>query len=134
VHRGNRGFLKNKLENYFEGIVYYFFCDKGPEYKAIRISFNECFSLYLFNLRYEKHIITHYYRSMLVRLKFEVHTIARIFLLWLGIFYPLLGFIFYYQLENDEYSFFNFFHTEKKMRKNAQDLIELLKKEYHLDK
>lgn len=48
--------------------------------------FDDVFEDYLFNKKEEDYIVTHYYRSMLVRMKFELHTCASIFLLWIGSF------------------------------------------------
>lgn len=62
---------------------------KDKEY----LDFNETFELYLFNKKQEEFIITHYYRAMLVRLKFELHTIVAIILL-------LIGFLIRYLLES----------------------------------
>jgi hypothetical protein len=57
----------------------------NDSYRSMYNEFTSQFNLYLFNLRHENHIITHYYRSMLVRLKFEVHLIVAIIMMWLGL-------------------------------------------------
>jgi hypothetical protein len=46
--------------------------------------FYEQFDLYLFNEKKEDYIVTHYYRSMLVRMRFELHTCASITILLVG--------------------------------------------------
>jgi hypothetical protein len=46
--------------------------------------FTTRFQKYLFNKKEEDYIIIHYYRSMLVRLKFELHLVISILVLWLG--------------------------------------------------
>jgi hypothetical protein len=46
--------------------------------------FYEAFELYLFNKKEEDYIITHYYRSMLIRLRFELHTSASIIIMLFG--------------------------------------------------
>jgi hypothetical protein len=57
------------------------FCKK----KKIEVdNFYESFEQYLFNKKEEDYIITHYYRSMLIRLRFELHTSASIVILLLG--------------------------------------------------
>jgi hypothetical protein len=86
LNRENRTSYSVRLFGIISGITYYIFCKKRDDYKKMKEDFYNCFDLYLFNLRHEKYIITHYYRSMLVRLKFEVHTLAAILVMWIGIF------------------------------------------------
>lgn len=64
------------------------------------IKFNKLFTLYLFNKREEDYIITHYYRSLLVRLKFELHTVIAIFIMWSGFFIRAF-FIEKYKIDNE---------------------------------
>ena len=47
-------------------------------------TFDGQFELYLFNKKEEEFIITHYYRSMLVRMRFELHTCASLMIIWIG--------------------------------------------------
>lgn len=46
--------------------------------------YNRQFSRYLFNKKEEEYVVTHYYRSMLVRMKFELHSVVAILILWSG--------------------------------------------------
>ena len=48
------------------------------------------FNTYLFNKRDEDLIATHYYRSMLIRLKFELHMISAILILLVGLVLKML--------------------------------------------
>jgi hypothetical protein len=76
------GFLLQDLGARLEMALDWLYC------KVNNISYptyNSIFELYLFNKRQENYIVTHYYRSLLVRTKFELHSIGAIILLWLGL-------------------------------------------------
>lgn len=56
------------------------YCKNPKEYEA----YQDRFTSYLFNKREEEYIVTHYYRAMLIRLKFELHTVVAILFYWLA--------------------------------------------------
>lgn len=75
------GFLIQDLGARLEILLDKLFCHLS---KRNYTKYDKLFTLYLFNSREENFIITHYYRSLLVRLKFELHTVVAIFIMWLG--------------------------------------------------
>jgi hypothetical protein len=77
------GFIIQDVGSRIEMILDRLYC-KNNEDEAD--SFSATFESYLFNQRKEDYIVTHYYRSMLIRMKFELHTCASIVLLWVGSF------------------------------------------------
>lgn len=75
------GFIIQDIGSRIEIKLDKFYCWK---HGLSRDNFYSIFELYLFNERKEEYIITHYYRSLLVRMRFELHTCASIVLLWSG--------------------------------------------------
>jgi hypothetical protein len=75
------GFLIQDLGSRIEIKLDKYYCWK---HKVSTQAFYDQFELYMFNKKEEDYIITHYYRSLLVRLRFELHTCAAIILLWIG--------------------------------------------------
>jgi hypothetical protein len=69
--------LGARLEEYYDSL----YCQKNKKSES---GYLRQFQKYLFNKRREDYIITHYYRSMLVRMKFELHTVCGILILWMG--------------------------------------------------
>jgi hypothetical protein len=65
------------LEEYFDSV----YCRNNKRSKS---GYLRQFQKYLFNKRQEDYIITHYYRSMLIRMKFELHSVCAILILWFG--------------------------------------------------
>lgn len=75
------GFVLQDLGARLEVLIDWLYC-RGMDKEHRK--FNGIFKKYLFNKKEEDYIITHYYRSLLVRLKFELHTIVAIAFLWIG--------------------------------------------------
>jgi hypothetical protein len=75
------GFILQDLGARLEVFLEKIYCKRN---RVNHDNYIKVFEVYLFNLREENYIVTHYYRSMLIRTKFELHSISAIIFLWIG--------------------------------------------------